>query len=293
MTGREHDNGVDAQLGIMKREIDALQIEASRATAKWYKQVPVVVSVLVSVVALAFSFGTTIVSERRLAREDEHEARTELRSLIQRLTALPKENFELTQTYAKDPRAVQQLSGFINAENVVLSKQAAELTGQIAEDVTATEYYAISVALENSGLSSQSGELAARGLEAAVDAQEKTTLLRQFGNHLFSIGALEAGRARYRQAMEVFQDYPEQNSDVVAQTHLFTQMYWTEAELVSGQCREAWRHFDSARSYFGQLKVPVVFGPQFAALETSVETGCGRKFEHVERAGDAGFSTPK
>jgi hypothetical protein len=93
--------------------------------------------------------------------------------------------------------------------------------------------------------------------------------------------------------MEVFQDYPEQNSGVVAQTHLFTQMYWADAELVNGQCREAWSHFDSARSYFLQLKLPGLFGPQFAALKTRIDAGCGRKLERVKRAEGAGFWTPK
>jgi hypothetical protein len=272
MAARELESSADAQLLTMKREIDALQIEAARVGAKWYRQVPVVVSVLVSVLALAFSFGTTLLSEKRLAREDDHAARTELRSLIQRLTTLPKENFELTENYAKNPVAVQQLSGFINAENAVLSKQAAELTKQIANDVTAIEYYAIAVALANSGLSGQSGELVTRGLDAAKDAQEETTLLRQYGQHLFAIGELEAGRERYRQAMEVFRHYPEENADVVAQTHLFTQMFWADAELAKGECREAWSHFDTSRRYLVKTSG---FEPQHGALRKRIELRCG------------------
>jgi tetratricopeptide (TPR) repeat protein len=283
MAGREHDD-VEAQLSLMKREIDALQIEASRAGAKWYKQVPVVVSVLVSVLALAFSFGTTIVSERRLAREDDHEARVELRSLIQRLTALPKENFDLSRNYRKDPVAVQQLSGFTKLENTVLSKQAAELTNRIAEDVTATEYYTISIALENSGFTHQSGELAARGVEAAEDAQEEVELLRLYGNHLFMIGDTKAGRDRYQQAMEVFEHYPEKNSSVVADTHLNTQLFWAEIELNSGQCRQARSHFDSARSYLLQLKYARLLNPRFDALMKRIEDDCASKLGHVERA---------
>src|SRR5262249_29566262 len=57
-------------------------------------------STLIALAAFLFSFGTTIVSYRRANRQDVHNLKTELRGLLQRLAALPKENLEVMQKYA-------------------------------------------------------------------------------------------------------------------------------------------------------------------------------------------------
>jgi hypothetical protein len=124
----------------MKREIDALQIQAMKSDRPWYKQVPVIAPLLVSLLALLFSFATTYVAEHRVAREERHDARVELRGLIQRLVGLSKENVKLHREYADDSQALAALSSATNTENIVFGQQAADLISELGDDVGASEY---------------------------------------------------------------------------------------------------------------------------------------------------------
>jgi hypothetical protein len=77
------------RLDLMKQELDALQVEVMKSSGPWYKQVPVLAPIVIAVLALLFSFATTFVAERRIAREEEHETRVELRELISDLQCYP------------------------------------------------------------------------------------------------------------------------------------------------------------------------------------------------------------
>ncbi len=73
----------------IKSEVDALQIAVMKQHAPWYKNIAVIVSIM----ALLFSFGTTYVSYNRTKTQDIQNSRSELRSLLQRIAVLPKENW--------------------------------------------------------------------------------------------------------------------------------------------------------------------------------------------------------
>lgn len=245
-----------------------------RDAAPWYRQLSMLVPLGVSVAALLFSFGTTYISEQRVQRQETHATRAELRSLIQRLTVLPKENLEYTRTYAKDPKSVLVLTSAINTENNVLANQAAELIFDLGGDVSATEYYAVAYAMITAGLTANAEKLLNRGLEVADDIQGETALLRQHATLLFAVGDLKRGRARWKQAMSIFEKYPERNPFVVSSTHAFTQMAWADAELSRGQCPQAWRHIRSGRAYISEtFNDPLQH--QVSAVAAAVERTCG------------------
>src|SRR3982750_4385024 len=92
---------LEERVETMKREIDALQIAAAEKSKPWYGNV----STLLSVIALVFSLGTTLVSYHRANLQGVHDARQELRGMLQRLSALPKENVEIGVKYANDQSA--------------------------------------------------------------------------------------------------------------------------------------------------------------------------------------------
>ncbi|HEY6709570.1 MAG TPA: hypothetical protein VJB61_18495, partial [Actinomycetota bacterium] len=101
---------VQAQLAMMKREIDALQITVAETTRPWWKQA----SILIAALALLFSFGTTYYSAEQTRKADIHNAKVELRELIQQLTELPQRNVDLNSKYADNPSALLVASGLIN-----------------------------------------------------------------------------------------------------------------------------------------------------------------------------------
>lgn len=134
------------RIALIKEEVDALQIAVMKKHTPWYKTVPTIISLL----ALLFSFGTTYFSYSHTKAQDIQTLKSELRTMLQRLALLPKENFELTKKYTNDPATVAFLSGYINQENALLAQQAAEIAKNLPIDrVSATEYYAIALAFQN------------------------------------------------------------------------------------------------------------------------------------------------
>jgi hypothetical protein len=67
---------VQAQLAMMKGEIDALQVTVAETTKPWYKQA----SILIAALALLFSFGTTYYSAEQTRKADIHNAKEEVSS---------------------------------------------------------------------------------------------------------------------------------------------------------------------------------------------------------------------
>ena len=83
----------DERYETLKKEVDSLQILLGKERGPWYGKS----SVIIAVVALIFSFGTTVVSYVTVHQEDIRDNRREARQILQRLTKLPIENFELIQ----------------------------------------------------------------------------------------------------------------------------------------------------------------------------------------------------
>src|ERR1700722_17195400 len=92
---------LEQRVDLMKREIDALQIFVTAGKKPWYGGLPTIISII----ALTFSFGTTYVSYRRTEAQDTQNLRQELRNLLQRLAALPKEYLATMKLYKDDPAA--------------------------------------------------------------------------------------------------------------------------------------------------------------------------------------------
>jgi hypothetical protein len=236
--------------------------------------VPVVVPLLISVLALAFSVVTTYESEKRVARDDTHATRVELRGLVQRLIALPRDNLEAMQRYRRDPLVLQQVGSQINTENIVLVREAADLIEEIPSQVTATQYYAVGLEACLAGLTAQCEQLLNAGLRVADNALDATALLREYASLLFSIGEVQRGREKWREAMNIFRRYPERNTYAVASTSAFTENAWATAELTLGYCRQALDHLRSASRYAGQIGSGPVPG-EVAATERLATQRCG------------------
>src|SRR5215216_4743963 len=158
-------NSIEERVDMLKKEVDALQIEVMKPAKPWYQNA----GVLVSLMAVLFSFGTAAASYQQIRAQDRRAARTELRQLIQRMAAIPKENIELTKTYEKDATTSNTLSGFINQENVVIGRQAAEIIERIPDDVSAYEYQAVARAVFASNDIERGTVLVERGLMVAKD----------------------------------------------------------------------------------------------------------------------------
>jgi hypothetical protein len=167
-SGKSAESELEARVDALKREVDALQVHLMAKASPWYKQVPLVVSLLVSLAALGFSFWTNHKSEERLERQDRTAAHAELRSLIQRLQALPKEVFTASRTYSKDPAARNAIAGFITAETLVLTQQVVQLIEELEGEVGGTAYYAASYALGSTNQWAEAEAMVEKGLAVRI-----------------------------------------------------------------------------------------------------------------------------
>lgn len=254
------------EFDLIKREIDALQIAVMKSHTPWYRNI----STIISVLALLFSFGTTVVSYRRTEAQDIESQRADLRSMLQRLASLPKENFEIGLRHADNPAAQAALAGYVNQENAMLARQAAELARRLPEDkVSATEFYAVALALQHSYNIDDSQYFLLRAIESARDFSDEIAAVRAYANLLFTTGKPEAGRVEYQKALSVFSNpkYRGYNDYTRNSTHAWTELHWAYSEANIGLIPSAQQHVANAATYVSRL-IP---GPNTDQLKKQID----------------------
>lgn len=245
---------------LLKKEVDALQIALHGQRTPWYKSI----SILLSVVALLFSFGTTFVSYIRTQNQDIQNARIELRGLLQRLASLPREHIENTKKYERvDPAAGASIGGFINQENALLARQAAEIAKKLpSQYVSATEYYAVGVALQNAYNVDGAKELFTRAIDVSNELNDRVGALRMRAGLLYGTGQPDAGRIDYQRALNVFNDFSKisYNDYTKKSTHIWTELGWAYSEAGIGLRDIAMQHVLNAENHL--LGLPASPGEQ-------------------------------
>lgn len=184
-------------VALLKREVDALQVEVMRPGAPWYKAPSVVISTL----ALLFSFGSTMVSYQRTEQLDRQAARAELRGLIQRLEELPLKQRQFQREHADDADLQAYAQGNFAHEQAMLAGQAAELVERIPNDVTSTEAYGVGFALAGAGFNPRAYAMLDLAVERADDPMAFIASKRQLGAMRYRTGDLAGAAAHFGEAL--------------------------------------------------------------------------------------------
>lgn len=247
------DGTLEQRLDLMKREIDSMQIAMMSSNRPWFRNP----SVLISVMALLFSFGTTYVSSKRNDALEIQSARQELRGLLQRLAALPKENLEATKKYAGDPAAAALVGGFINQENSMLSRQASEITRKLPKNIVSpSEYYAVALALQNAYELSASREFFRLSLAAAEEKNDfniEIGALRMIAGLNFITGDPGEGRVEFLRARSIFTRYPNFDPYTKVSTNVWTELSWASSEAVVRSPMLVNKHLEAAATLLNEL----------------------------------------
>jgi hypothetical protein len=241
--------GID--IALLKKEVDALQIESLARKTPWYRNI----STLLSVVAMLFSFSTTYVSYVRTQAQDIQNTRIELRGLLQRLAVLPKENIEARTKYSHDPAAAMSISGYLNQENTLLTRQAMELSRKIpTQYISATEYYSIAVSLQAAYYLESAREFYAKAIEVSDNLNDRIASLRGGAHLLFIAGQPDAGRVEYQRALNVFSGLAGISDDFTRKsTHIWTELAWAVSEMNIGMRPMALQHIANAENIALQM----------------------------------------
>lgn len=238
------------QYRILKDEVDSLQISLMKANSPWYKNV----SMIISLVALLFSFGTTYVSHKRIEAQDIQSLRAELRGMLQQLATLPSRNFELAKQHSDDPNAIAFIGGQLNQENALLAFQAAELIRKLPEDqVTAIEVYGVAIALQFSYEIQKANELYNLSYDIAEDLNTAVAAKRGIANTLFQLGQPEAGRVEFQDALNIFSKLQNNNDFIQRTTHIATLLNWAGAEAGVGNVNIAKTKIEEAEGMVKSL----------------------------------------
>lgn len=238
--GGEGPLPIRAEITLMRREIDALKHEAEKKSgAPWYRQA----SVIIAFIALLFSVAATFYAEQRSHERDDAAARVELSQLIQRLSALPKENAELWAQYGDDASVAYEISSVVQAEQMTLAEQAADVIERIPDTATATEYYQVAKNLAEAGAPERAASLFEAGLRRKSDLVTRSSILRGQANLYADLGEIERARGAIKRAIELYaSEPPAARAGGIA----YNEYIWAGLEADSGNCDRALAHAGNA-----------------------------------------------
>lgn len=244
--GAVADGAPDQDLAARVTALEAAQPAQTTNARPWNRQA----SVLLAVLALAFSMMATWFGEQRAGERDESAARVELSQIIQRLVSLPKENAELQKLYAGDPAMLNALSAMVATENDVLTRQASDVIKRIPDRVSGSEYFAVGQALVLTGNYGRAETLLDAGLSRDNDASSRAALWRVKGALYFATGELALARAAMSSALEA---YAAEQPSAAAAAAVYTEWAWAVHEKTNGDCEEAKAHLDRAQGHLETL----------------------------------------
>ncbi len=253
----ERLNSLEDQVVLLKREVDALQIESMSSKKPWYREVVT----LVAFAALLFSFGTTAVSYYRTALQDVRASRLELRELIKEITSIPEKHAKMLINF-KEPLTIAELSAQLNNRNLVLAKQAASVIEKIENStfgrgsVLDVEYTAVATALGNSLQFERAGKYHEEAAKHSNDPSSAAGAIRAQAGVALARGNSDEMRILMQKAQEIFNNSQFRSADRITKdvTNATTALQWGWAELQLGECDLASNHINKAEPLI--LRIP-------------------------------------
>lgn len=256
-------SNLEEKFEILKSEVDALQHARLNQHTPWYKNIPVWVSIL----ALLFSFGTTVFSYQRAESQNNQALKSELRVVLQRLSQLPTEQLEKTKKYEGDESAIIFLSSQSFQEATLLAKQSVSIAKRIPDELlTSIEYMSIALALQSASQIEEAFTYLNLATSKAEDVNDKISALRVTANLNFISGQPELGRIKYKEALNIFSKYKGFNEFIIKSAHIGTYRYWAYAEASIGRKDLANHKLEEARGLASTLMV----SPGRAQLERQI-----------------------
>lgn len=243
----KRDGADREQIRFLQEQIDELQSEISKPH-RWYTDA----SVIIAMLAFLFSLGTTIFSYQQAQQQQIGAYKTELRDIITRISEIPRDYTAYAQTYT-DPATLGQLNGSLQAENGMLAKRAVEIVKKIPREVTSSEYLLIGQSLFTSNAVDDTMQMYDLAIRGAGNSNDLVAALRMKANLQMLLGEIDAGRVTYRQALNVFEQFPVINEFYVNSTLAMTEINWAVSEFSIGACDRVSEHLAAADQAVDQL----------------------------------------
>ena len=208
-------------------------------------------ALLVSVIALALSIVSTIVSIRLQTRSSQQTALDQLGVLTQKLIDVMGEKNDLSNT-SPAQRDMLFWSKFyaLNYKLALLARQADYLIQQELNIVSDVQYSLIGTGLAQSGDALNAEKYWQKAVESAREPYYKIINLRGYADFLFTQGQFEAGGVRYQEALNIWSS----DTDFRKYTNGYTyQMWFVSYAQVLGFGSEAQQYYERARQLFTNI----------------------------------------
>ncbi len=246
-------------------------------------------STTISLIALLVSCGTTFVTYIRTYKQDIHDDRKELRELLKRIVALPREQLDITRKYAGDDSAILAFGKTCNEENQLIARQAAQIARRLKSKqesgltfrikgaisgavpvsqnyISATEYLSIGFALNRAYNVQEAKEFLQYAAQTAVDFNDEIAALRNLGYLYFYLGKPEDGRNQYRAASQIFGKYRDYDALVQCRANIETELSWAGTELYANFKTAAMQHLNRAEELVASMPYGAVPGDTMAMM---------------------------
>ena len=214
-----------------------------------------VLTLIVSLIALAVSIVSTIYSFRLQSLDSERTTREQLNSVISELIKINAENNAMSQVpIATRDFAYYQKTSTITQVATALSRQAVYLVKQQKGIVTDVEYVSIAQGLVLSSDIQLADKFYLESIKSAPSKFFKVTNTRMYAGFLFSQGRHEQGRDFYQDALGELNN----DTDFNKYTNGYTYHTWMASEGSNGFWEEAEEKYYKAKRLFGSISNPFI-----------------------------------
>jgi len=217
----------------------------------WYQDGATVVAA----VALGVSLVSSLISMWHTEVKDKQDAHLDLRTVLQRLLALPKESIDLRDKY-KGSSDLDTINLALNLEMTFLASQGALLARKLGEKlVTVPEYLTLARAQCDVFNYTAQSEFIEHALNLANTANDLIAALRDAATFQFARGNYDAGRAKLSQALATFETYKGYDPGTVAVTKAQIRYNWAQLEGAIGNFEGAQQQLTEAMDMLAQAPV--------------------------------------
>ncbi|WP_320171385.1 hypothetical protein [Maridesulfovibrio sp.] len=223
-------------------------------------------ALILSILSTAYTLYSNYAAEVRASK-------IETRQMIQRLSRLPIEHYELMAKYKYDPMA-EMMTGLLQMENVLLANHARELINSHPESFTSFECIATSSALKNAFLYEEAAELLKKGHQKAKGPAAKAYACKELANFNFSRGDTSGGREYYKKMLQVWSDSSDTiNPVIIADAKAHGLITWAGIEIELNNFAYAKGLLDQAGELTSQLPNAAAINrkQQISSLRTKLQ----------------------
>lgn len=234
-----------AEIGLTSEEVILLKELAAKPLRRWWRDYPLVVSVL----AFSLSLITSAISAYVAHSRDIHDEESQLAATLTTIQDLNLQQIELHEKYKGTPYEAQASGLVANEYNSVLHR-AAHLAVALGSRASTADLTGIAQGVYGLGEYQLSLELLKSALAGAETANDESIALRDLGFYMLrndrSSDATKLGEEYFERALNL--DHEWNLSDqplVVAWLRSSAQLGWAAA-LASSDCTSAQEHFAEA-----------------------------------------------